>query len=99
MRETRMSTTEHGTFATPNASRYLQQLCKHFGHKIPVEFSETAGTIQFPMGTASLTATDGTLRVDFALDDAENRDRARHVIDKHLQRFAFREGFEAMTWQ
>ncbi|GAB4263792.1 MAG: DUF2218 domain-containing protein [Pararhodobacter sp.] len=90
--------TEHGTFQTANASRYLQQLCKHFGHKLPVAFDETQGTITFPMGTARLAATPEALVVDFTVDDPEARERARHVIDKHLQRFAFREGFEAMTW-
>ena len=32
---------------TEYASRYLQQLCKHFAHKIPVAFSKTDGRIAF----------------------------------------------------
>lgn len=29
------------TVATPNASRYLQQVCTHFPHKRPVTFART----------------------------------------------------------
>ena len=38
-----MSMREIGTFTTPNASKYLQQLCKHFAHKVDVEYDETRG--------------------------------------------------------
>ena len=30
-------TYQTGTFTTDHASKYLQQLCKHFAHKIEVE--------------------------------------------------------------
>jgi hypothetical protein len=33
---------------TAHASRYLQQLCKHWSHTLAVTFSETAGTVTFP---------------------------------------------------
>ena len=33
---------------TTNASRYLQQLAKHWSHKFPVEFTPTDGSITFP---------------------------------------------------
>ena len=33
---------------TAHASRYLQQLCKHWSHNLAVTFSETAGTVTFP---------------------------------------------------
>ncbi|WP_204115219.1 DUF2218 domain-containing protein [Shimia biformata] len=87
-----------GTFATPNGSKYLQQLCKHFSHKINVEYSETEGVCSFPMGQAFLSADADGLTVRFELEDAETVDRARSVIDSHLARFAFRENFETMAW-
>ncbi len=33
---------------TPSASRYLQQLCKHWSHKLAVAFTANEGTILFP---------------------------------------------------
>jgi len=88
-----------GTFSTPNASKYLQQLCKHFAHKIEVSFDETSGRIAFSLGVAEVSATAEALQVRFAdVADALRAD-AKSVIDQHLARFAFREGFSAMNWQ
>ena len=88
-----------GTFATPNASKYLQQLCKHFAHKIEVSFDETSGRIPFTLGVAEVSASADALQVRFAdVADAVRAD-AKSVIDRHLERFAFREGFTAMQWQ
>ena len=33
---------------TAHASRYLQQLCKHWSHNLTVDFDETHGTVTFP---------------------------------------------------
>lgn len=75
---------------TPKASSYLQQLCKHFGHKIPVEFTETAGTITFEMGTARLNADADTLHMTVE-GEPDAIDRLEGVMASHLERFAFRE--------
>ena len=93
-----MALQDTGTFQTPNASKYLQQLCKHFAHKIEVEFDETSGRAALPPGPATLTATDDGLRVEISAETDEGLQRARGVIDDHLKRFAFREGFEHMAW-
>ena len=88
-----------GNFATPNASKYLQQLCKHFAHKIEVNFDETSGRIPFTLGVAEVSATVDALQVRFAEVADDQRADAKSVIDRHLERFAFREGFTAMNWQ
>ncbi len=87
-----------GRFETPNASRYLQQLCKHFGHKIDVRFDEHSGEIALSAGPAALTATDTELVVFLKADDAEGLERSCNVIDNHLERFAFREAFKNFDW-
>ena len=84
---------------TPNGSKYLQQLCKHFGHKIEVTFTATEGRIVFAMGPAELRADPAGLEVDVTAEDDEGLTRARHVIDSHLERFAFREDFTGMPWR
>lgn len=84
-----------GVFRTPNASKYLQQLCKHFGHKAPVEISADTGRVELSIGVAEMLADAETLTVTVTGDDLP---RLREVIDKHLARFAFREEFSAMDW-
>lgn len=87
-----------GNYATEQGSRYLQQLCKHFGHKIETTFSETEGTCNFAFGTARMQADADGLTVHFELASEDVADQARMVIDKHLERFAFRENFKSMDW-
>lgn len=82
--------------STPNASRYLQQLCKHFGHKIPTEFDAEKGRIEFPFGTCALKAEGETLTLDVA-GQPDELERLKSVVDSHLVRFAFREALE-VTW-
>ena len=88
-----------GTFETPNASRYLQQLCKHFGHKVEATFTETAGTIAFPVARAELEASPTLLTVTLDVEAPDQLGRMQEVVDSHLKRFAFREEFEGMAWQ
>lgn len=88
----------NGRFETPNASKYLQQLCKHFAHKIEVKFDETKGECQFPMGRAVLEADEAALTVRLEIDDPARMADGHSVIDKHLERFAFREDFTTMDW-
>ena len=90
---------DHGRFETKNASRYLQQLCKHFAHKIEVKFDETSGTAAFPFGLAVLAATDDELIVSLTSESNEGLERGRGAIDRHLETFAFREEFKTMDWE
>lgn len=90
--------TDRGQFQTEHASRYLQQLCKHFAHKIEVQFDETSGTAQFPFGSATLTATPEQLDVVLTATNEDGLERSRRAIDSHLETFAFREGYTKMNW-
>ncbi len=84
---------------TPAASKYLQQLCKHWSHKFSVEFTPEKGRVPFDADRAcdfSATADALTLRVEAADDEALSRTE-RVVID-HLKRFAFREDLGNVEW-
>ncbi|SNT27526.1 DUF2218 domain-containing protein [Tropicimonas sediminicola] len=87
-----------GTYGTPNASKYLQQLCKHFAHKVEVSFDEQWGSVAFPFGKAELSADAAALRIRMNVDREDALEKARDVIDRHLERFAFREAFSGMDW-
>jgi hypothetical protein len=80
------------------ASIYLQQLCKHFAHKRPVEFTPEKGEIAFAIGTCRLSANGSTLELGCESDDAEQLAHLEDLIARHLLRFAFRNPPE-IKWQ
>jgi len=86
----------YARWPTENASKYLQQLCKHFGHKVEVSYTPSEGRADLPMGPSVMTADAEALTIEVTAPDAEGLTRAKGVIDSHLKTFAFREGFERM---
>jgi len=82
---------------TEMASRYLQQLCKHFAHKIPAEFTPEEGSITFPFGVCALTAQGSRLTMTVTTENEADLPRMQDVIASHLERFAFRDK-PAIVW-
>lgn len=76
---------------TEHASRYLQQLCKHWAHKFETEFTATAGRIALPLGQTTLAADDAALTIDLLVAEGGDLDGLRNVVQSHIERFAFRE--------
>lgn len=83
--------TSHADVATEHASRYLQQLCKHWAHKFPVEFDPNHGVIDLTMGRTVLDADAATLHIAVTTDEAGAIERMETVVADHIKRFAFRE--------
>jgi hypothetical protein len=85
---------------TALGSRYLQQLCKHWGHKLEVEFTPEKGQIRFDEGrVCRLAADEGGLQIEVEAGDAERLARTERVVFEHLKRFAFKENLEAPEWK
>ncbi len=83
---------------TSSASRYLQQLCKHWAHKFEVAFDPKHGTIDFGGGErAELTADEAGLRARVMAETPEATRKLAQVVENHLIRFAFREAI-AFAW-
>ncbi|MGH1331361.1 MAG: DUF2218 domain-containing protein [Paracoccaceae bacterium] len=91
--------TSQARFKTPNAAKYIQQLCKHFAHKVDVEYDETKGRAALPPGPATMQADAQALSFSISAADEKGLQLARFIIEDHMKRFAFREGFEALEWQ
>jgi hypothetical protein len=72
------------------ASIYLQQLCKHFAHKLAVEFTPERGMIPFSVGTCRLEAVGNILTLRAEAEDDERLAQLQDIIARHLLRFAFR---------
>ncbi len=92
-------TTAISVYETPKASRYLQQLCKHFAHKVPATHSETDGRAELPGGVLSLRATARALEIRIAGEGARELAKARYILEDHLIRFAFKEGLLGLDWR
>jgi len=94
---------------TAHASKYLQQLCKHWQHNLAVEFTPEHGTVTFPKdargatwaGDALVTFDAGpdalSVRIDASSD--EHVETMKGVVARHLDRFAFREAPLTFDWQ
>jgi hypothetical protein len=85
--------------ATASASKYLQQLCKHWSHKFTVEFSPEHGTIPFD-DTRRCTLDASPERLALRIDAADDAalERMQGVVIEHLKRFSFREDFGDVQW-
>jgi len=82
---------------TAHASRYLQQLCKHWAHKFPVEFTTHNGRIEMSAGVLVLDADPEGLGLRLTTEPAD-LERMEGVVAAHLERFAFRETL-AFDWK
>lgn len=101
-----ISTTE---IPTENSSRYLQQLCKHWAHKLPVDFTAQQGQITFPKeGRSGTWLQDATVflnahpaHLECRIEAGEDAQRAvlQDVLTSHLDRFAFREAPLTFDWR
>ncbi|PBC23069.1 DUF2218 domain-containing protein [Mesorhizobium sp. WSM4307] len=83
--------TSRADVPTEHASRYLQQLCKHWAHKFPVEFDPTHGTIDLSLGRTVMDADTAALHIVVSTDEAGSLERLESVVADHIKRFAFRE--------
>ncbi|MGX9350808.1 DUF2218 domain-containing protein [Shimia sp. W99] len=78
--------------STPNAGKYLQQLCKHWSHKAETSFTPEKGTVTFDSGnTLSMRADAEQLSLSVTVPETGDLAHFKDVVDRHLLRFAFRE--------
>lgn len=85
---------------TQHASRYLQQLAKHWSHKMEVCFDAEEGTIVFPNASRlEMRADSATLDLKLEVPEGEDVGRMQAVVADHINRFAFREGPLTYDWR
>ena len=94
---------------TAHASKYLQQLCKHWQHNLGVVFTAEHGTVTFPKdargadwpgdGLVTFDAGPETLTVRIDASVGEQLEGLQGAVARHLDRFAFREAPLPFDWQ
>ncbi len=104
-----MTQSATATVPTESASKYLQQLCKHWQHNLTVEFTPHRGTVTFPKDArganwpadalVTFDASAGTLVVRIDASGAEQLEGLKGAVARHLDRFAFREAPLPFDWQ
>lgn len=85
------------TVNTRHASKYLQQLCKHFAHKVEVEFDTKKGIVAFSIGSCFLHAHEMVLEFICEADGTQELQEIQSTMDRHLKKFAWREEL-AVDW-
>ena len=83
---------------TTSGGKYVQQLCKHWSHKLPVELEGDTGVVTFVGAVATMTAGADSIQVSVRGEDREQVDRLKDVVAQHLDRFAFREAPLTYDW-
>jgi hypothetical protein len=86
-----------GEAATPDASRILRRLCKHWSHKFAVRFDDGSGEIQLNDVRVLLRAAPERLFITLENPQAAVPRRLMGVVAEHLQRMAGDQRLE-VTW-
>lgn len=84
---------------TENGWKYLQQLCKHWSHKLEVELGEKTGVVRFGEAVATMRADDQALTMEIEATSPDVLERMKGVVSSHLDRFAFREAPLPFDWK
>ena len=97
-----MSATSTGLAHCEKPERYIQQLVSHWGHKFATSYDEGDGMGLFPFSehtNAVMTARPEGIAITLTTADKEENVRMRGVIERHIDRFAFREAPLTYEWE
>ncbi|MEO5706216.1 MAG: DUF2218 domain-containing protein [Alteraurantiacibacter sp.] len=96
-----MSAVATGFAKCEKPERYIQQLVSHWGHKFATTYDEGDGMGVFPFSehtTCVMTARPGGIGITLTTADEEENVRMRGVVERHIDRFAFREAPLEYRW-
>ena len=99
---------DEASVPTAHASKYLQQLCKHWSRDLKVEFNGSHGTVVFPHdargaewpadAVISMDASDSALLCRIEASAPGQLEALKGALARHLDRFAFREAPLKFEW-
>ena len=83
---------------TASGQRLINRLCKHWAHKLEVEYTEQDAKIVFASGTCLMHAEPERLLVSIETLEEEHLDQLEGVVESHLVRMAKDEPLE-IVWE
>jgi len=102
MNEQETASIAQGFAKCEKPERYIQQLVSHWGHKYATKYEAADKEGVFPFSdteTAIMTARPEGIAVTLTTADQEENERMRGVIERHIDRFAFREAPLTYEWE
>jgi hypothetical protein len=100
--ESETPVTAHGIGLCEKPERYIKQLVSHWGHKYATTYDEGDGMGSFPFSdteSAVMTARPEGIAITLVTGDQERNEHMRGVIERHIDRFAFREAPLTYEWE
>jgi uncharacterized protein len=104
-----MSYAAQARVPTAGAAKYVAQVCKHWAHDLKVEQEGDIGRITFPRdargaqwpgeAVVTLTAEPDALVCRIEASAPGQRDGLKGAVERHVDRFAFREGALSYDWR
>jgi hypothetical protein len=91
--------TANGFAKCEKPERYIQQVVSHWSHKMATNYQDGVGTFPFSdTQSAVMTARPGGIAITLVTPDQESNEHMRGVIERHIDRFAFREAPLTYEW-
>ena len=84
------------------AERYIQQLAKHWSHKMAATYDLKSKSGFFPFSEetkAEMSADEKGIAISLVTADQTANERMQGVIQRHIDRFAFREVPLTYNWE
>jgi hypothetical protein len=92
----------HGMALCEKPERYIKQLVSHWSHKMATAYDEGDGMGTFPFSdleSAVMLARPQGIAITLTTADLERNEHLRGVIERHIDRFAFREAPLSYEWK
>lgn len=93
-----MNAISKGLVDLGNPSLQMQRLCKHMGHKIPVNYDEQQAQLTFDMGKCEMSAGETTLTIECFADNNDDLATIVDVVERHLVSIAWKDE-PKVSWQ
>jgi hypothetical protein len=83
---------------TSDGSRYINKLCKHFTHRVPAQWSEHQGLVNFAMGTCDMLDDGQSLSFVCKAENESDLNEIIETIQSHFDRFALKDQLIIKEW-
>lgn len=74
--------------ATEYGALYVKKLCRHFGHKVPIQQDTNKARIDFPFGNCRIEIDEKQVYFSMDVANPDDIDKAEQVVADHFLRMA-----------